>query len=250
MSETKKVTSVGIISFLLAAFAILGIGLVLVPSDQRTEAFWWRLAWTEILAILIYLPAFVFYRSALIEENKKIIGILPGLKTTFLLYAAVSFSLMLLNAFHEGKFFPNSIHLALQVVLLFIVGTIFTMSLVAADTASTGLESNFSKGISPSEVCNQIRDGEDFIKGSEHFTQLEALSLSLKKLRELFQYSLPTIGRVVESSDYNNLAESINTLIADITSDQSLIQKKDYYNEKLNSLLSSTRRLSNQFVSR
>jgi hypothetical protein len=209
----KKNTIIVVVTagYLLAALAVLGIGMVLVPEGDRTQASWYRLLWTEVLILLVYLPVFSFFNAADSDDahRRATIGVLPGAKIVILFYAFISFSLMMLNAYHNGEYFSDRFHLTAQIIITFVMGTIFTLMSVSYTTAATGLKKTFPLSNSPNELCDQLRGVEGRLKARNLGTDWVPVTQSLKKLRETIQYSLPHVGKIVENPAYREFANSI-----------------------------------------
>ena len=101
MKKENTIIFAGAAGFLLAAIAVLASGLTIVPTEERTQAFWYRLVWTEVLVLLIYLPAFSFFKAADSDQahGRSTIGVLPGAKIVLIAYALISFFLMMVNVY-------------------------------------------------------------------------------------------------------------------------------------------------------
>ena len=215
MKKENTIIFAGAAGFLLAAIAVLASGLTIVPTEERTQAFWYRLVWTEVLVLLIYLPAFSFFKAADSDQahGRSTIGVLPGAKIVLIAYALISFFLMMVNVYHHGEYLPNNIHLAVQIVITFLMGTIFTLMSVSYTTAATGLEKTFTPGLSPKELCDQLKGLESHLKAMNSGAEFLPLIQSLKKLRETIQYSIPHVGRIGESTAYQQHVDDVLSMI-------------------------------------
>ena len=215
MKKANTIIFAGAAGFLLAAIAVLASGLTIVPTEERTQAFWYRLVWTEVLVLLIYLPAFSFFKAADSDQahGRSTIGVLPGAKIVLIAYALISFFLMMVNVFHHGEYLPNNIHLAAQIIITFVMGTIFTLMSVSYTTAATGLEKTFTTGLSSKELCDQLKGLESHLKAMNSGADFLALIQSLKKLRETIQYSIPDVGRIGKSTAYQQYVDDVLFMI-------------------------------------
>jgi hypothetical protein len=63
MKKIPAIVFAGIAGYVIVATAVLGIGFQLVSYTDRNQDFWLKLLWTEVLILLIYLPAFSFFKA-------------------------------------------------------------------------------------------------------------------------------------------------------------------------------------------
>ncbi len=217
MKKFDVVTFVGIAGYFLAAFAALGLALSLSSPDQRDGAFWLRLAWTEFLILLVYLPFFSFLRAAFSPEpgSKSVIGVLPAAKIVVLVYSLASFVLMWLNA---TSVIPNSWHLALQIALGFFAGTLFTLMSIAHSSASTGLEKNFAPFSSPADLSVRLFAAESLVKVSAPKDSGQTLANGIKSLGEAVKYSLSHVSKPSLAKQYQEFSEQVQSFCAEVES--------------------------------
>jgi hypothetical protein len=209
------VTFTGVAGYFLAAFAGFGIALALSTPDQRDGAFWLRLAWTEFLILLVYLPLFSFFRAVVNPARgpKPLIGVLPAAEIVVLIYGFASFVLMWLNA---TSTVPNSWHLALQIALGFLAGTIFTLMNVAHSSASIGLGKKFAPSASPAELSVRLFAAESMVKVSAPKDSGVPLVNGIKRLGEVVKYSLSHVSKPSLSEQYQEFAEQVQSFCAEV----------------------------------
>jgi len=248
VKKENTIIFAGVSGYFLAALSVLGIALLLVSDHD--QPFWFRLLWTELLVLLIYLPAFSFFKAAGSDDahGRATIGVLPGAKIVLLIYALISFILMMLNAYHSGEYFSDKIHLAAQIVITFVMGTIFTLMSVSYTTAASGLERTFHPLTSPQELCDRVQAAEDRIKIRNLGSEWIPVTQSLKQLRETIEYSLPRVGKIGEKPEYQKFAGNIITVseqIQDLQGNQNNIQELEL---KIVKLISVAKSISKQVI--
>jgi hypothetical protein len=217
MKKIDVVTFAGVAGYLLAAFATFGIALALISQDQRDDAFWLRLAWTEFLILLVSLPFFSFLRAAIRPEpsDQTVIGVLPAAKIVILVYSLASFVLMLLNAVSA---IPNNWHLALQIALGFLAGTVFTLFSVTHSSAAIGLEKNFAPSASPAELSVRLLAAESLVKTSAPKDYGQQLANRIRSLGEVVKYSLSHVSKPLFSSQYQEFEEQVQKFCTKVES--------------------------------
>lgn len=115
-SGMERKTQIAALTGLLASgIGILSVALTFVPQAHRSDYFWYRVVWAEVLVALIwgYIGTFVLSTFSKKWKAKGMGGVFPSLGIVITLYAAASLALMVVNAWISmGKF-----HLLVQVLL-------------------------------------------------------------------------------------------------------------------------------------
>lgn len=210
MKKLNLVMFAGVAGYFLAAFASLGITLALISPDQRDQSFWLRMAWTEFLILLIYLPIFSFIRAAVSLDPKPlpVIGVLPAAKIIILVYSPVSFVLMWMNTISA---IPNDWHLALQISLGFLAGTLFTLISVTHSSAAIGIEKCFSTSASPTELSVLLLAVESLLKINRPKDHRLQLANRIRSLAEIVKYSLSDTSKTSLNKQYQDFAEQVQS---------------------------------------
>jgi hypothetical protein len=251
MKKIPAIVFAGIAGYVIVATAVLGIGFQLVSYTDRNQDFWLKLLWTEVLILLIYLPAFSFFKAT--DRNyalsRSVVGVLPGAKIALIFYALISFSLIIINTYNHGEKLSFELHLALQIILLAVMGTIFALMSVSHTAASAGIEKKFPLANSPNELSDKLHCAEELLKFSNNSSEWAPVIHSLKKLREMIKYSLPHLGGIGDSSEYQKYATNVSNLIELIGKSEVKTDEIALFQKKISELISSTKSLSQTAIS-
>lgn len=200
--KIKNTSFILLLSWLVSALAILGVGFVIQPSVYVNQ-FWYRVVWVEVLNLLFW-----WENSGWFTENKESTStsFVPTISFFTSVYCIVSF--ILIVAFYEKEVVSrvDKIHLVMQ-ILLFAAYSLFILRLqLSAHFADKDLSINTSAAISPMELGNQIKYVENDYS--------EDISKELKKLREKITYSLQNTNNIRMNNEYKNLVDSISSQIS------------------------------------
>lgn len=218
------------------AAAVAIVPTLLVSEKDRSPDFWYRVAWAEFLALVVwgYFSGFIWFLFHGGRKRAGIGGILPATGLVIGVYAVLSFVLMILSDW------PNRFHWAGQVVLLVVVVLLFVFFEYARLSAVTGTEPTPEGLRSPAELCALIRLQENNLWSSATPLPLAGenrqLYDSLKTLREAIQYSLQNVGRIGGSQDYRAFVADTERLCTELQTAQAHSTDASHYRTNVEDL--------------
>jgi len=218
MKNTLSTFLATLFGYLATVAAVVLIPLILIASESRSEWFWWRVAWTEVLALLCW--GFIgFALGALMPARSRSearSGVLPILGTVVFLYAALSFSLVLLGSFLPELSWFKRTHMALQVVF----GASFLVSCAGIRFVKIGARSDYeghARGqAAASRIVQLLRDTEGRVDASGAIGSdagASELRRRLRLLREKLEYSAMS---KVAASELAKVEEETRAMITDV----------------------------------
>ena len=225
MMFQKKTIKVNIaISYIVLAIAIMLMPIVLIPKGSRSDYFWLRILWTEFLAFLVwcYFGGFFSIFLSKDQDSRRIGEIYPSLGIIVLVYAVVSFLLMILSISFEGNQTLNRIHISAQILITAIALITYVSLYLAIPTAESDAEP-IPKGIKkPDELSallfkNEERLRSTFTSGTSS-DDIRNLFEAIKSLREKIKYSLQHVGAIGQSEEYLQFTEEVLDLNARLSS--------------------------------
>ena len=201
----RTTRSVAVIGFVTTSLAIVLVPLILIPSTQRSQYFWYRIAWAGVLALMIWGHAFVKVG----QVSPRFAGVLPAYGILVIAYTAVSLSLMVGFAWLDPSASSNRIHIALQVGLGALLVIVSALLVLPASFASAGAPVPTTADQRPFHLVSQIRSQEERFASGKTAVRL---SDALKMLRERILYTLDGMSGVEHSPDYGELAVRVSRL--------------------------------------
>lgn len=104
--------------FLLTAVVVILVPLLLIEAGERTSLFWGKMFWLLCLSLFFW-GALVFWLRAVAvtHDHWGLARLAPGVALGVCGYCAVSVTLLLLDSVLPNHWFPERIHLVLQIVL-------------------------------------------------------------------------------------------------------------------------------------
>lgn len=253
MSKPQRVVLTSVAGYAITAIGIFGIGLLVVPVESRSNLFWPRMLWTEFLALLIWSSLTAFFRNAVVgrEDQKKVMGVLPASQLILIVYAVLSFLLMIVHSQMQESGLGNRMHLMLQIGLAAAVGILFVFLNITSAAAGHGLEKTFASGMSPAELCAAIKEQEERIHGFPRLASSALIEKSLKTLREKIQYGLPTAGTIGASSAYREFGAEVQTVCDELAlQDDTDSSECAALQKRINALVRQAGKISSQTIKR
>lgn len=253
MNKPQRIAFASVAGYIITAVGILGIGLTVVPVESRSHLFWPRVLWTEFLALLLWGTVFSFLHVASRREEtgREIIGVLPGAKLVLIVYAGLSFLVMIGHAYMPETDIASRIHLVLQIALAVLAGILFAFLSISASSAAVGLERTFDVGLSPTDLCVMLQEQETRVHQFPTHAVWHQFEKSLKALRESIRYSIPHVGSIGATTEYRDFAHSVNSVCDDLSSHSDPTDAElGPIQEGLNRLLSKVKALSSQSIRR
>lgn len=204
----------------LAAAAVTGIslaalGVILVPESSRSDYFWYRLVWTEILNVIFWGGSGLYLINSATRDDStsRLGGIAPSVSIATALYAVLSFLAMAAHSLSSGGEGIDRMHMAVQVILLGVSAlTILFLSMSRAG-ATSGLEFDRMNTPAPKHLHDLLAFHEASLQGEAN-TMLKG---NLKQLREAVNYSLHQSLTLAQLEDYQRLAREIQQLCQQIS---------------------------------
>ena len=186
----------------------------------RTNWFWWRILWFEVIFTLFWFAIFGVSLSRLLQ-SRHMTGATYTVVTAICLRASlVSFVIWCISSFvpTDSPFavFP----VAIQLIVILYYGVVSYMFPKTQALQLDGMMRPQELGVvSPAELANKL----------EHLEQKLGTSADaaiVKKVKERIRYSLPMVGRIVDSSAYRKLVEEVIKMIENPDSDISRISEE------------------------
>ena len=213
VKKTAKLSA--IIGYLITAAAIVVLPSVLVSQQDRSNYFWYRIVWSEFLALVMwsYIGGFFLFAQLGGNKVKGLGGILPATGAAIGLYVAISFILIIAFPDPSSKF-----HIAAQIVLLVCLVLLFAFFQFARAGAVVGTEPIPSDLRTPQQLSMAVKANEDrlfqLLTGQNVSGDVRRLHDALKGLRESIAYSLPYVGSIGTSAEYRTFVAQIEQLCA------------------------------------
>ncbi len=226
---------VSVAGWLISALAILGFATLAQPDAGRSQYFWARLVWAELLVALIWCGVGGFVRSTSMPKADATggNGLAPGLCATIVLYSVASLLLMLFQSFFPDREVITRLHWIGQIVLLLGVGVALVFFNVARFAAASGSEP-IPEGIrSPVELCALLRQEEVRFGSNADSRTRKCVPEKLKVVREGIQFSIPHVGSIGTLPDYVNFAESVEQICKSLSAHNPAIGFDEDHLQKL-----------------
>ena len=211
----QQLLIVSILGYLITAVAVILVPVIAIVARDRSDYFWYKIVWTEFLTLLVwvYFGSYLYFITPGVKKPARFGGILPPTGFVVLGYAIFSFILIIIFDW------PSSVHWVAQAILL--VATVLLLVFLKyiryrLRGAFVGTEP-MPEGISaPHELAAMLRLHEDRFWIDSPEAPSRKLSEALKILRETLQYSLPDVGRIGETPEYQKFAEQTEMYCSDL----------------------------------
>jgi len=104
---------------LITLIGIFCIPLLLTQESERSSYYWYRIAWSEFLALLVWSYIGVVIRGLLPIDRKKasFSGSVPATGFALIAYAVLSLGLMMSHTLWGHRLMSNRVHMAGQIAL-------------------------------------------------------------------------------------------------------------------------------------
>jgi len=194
----------------ITALAIVLVAPLFVAEEYRSDYFWYRVLWAEVLCLLFWLSASFYFliSSAQKDSVSRFGGIAPTVLIVTAVYALLSFSVMVIHAFLSGSDTANHIHWILQVIFFAVAALSVVFLSVAREAATSGLAFDKAKAHSPKELHDLLAVQETSLRGPV----THELRGIIKQLREGLVYSMNESASLAELPDYQELCREIEIL--------------------------------------
>jgi len=228
--KTDSISKASIAGFFITAITVVILPLLVIPAEHRSEYFWFKILWVEVLAALAwgYLGGGIQAVLYSAIQGDRSAAVIPALGITVFSYIGLSLMILLSSSFASDNSWVNRYHLALQIFITFLflitnVG-LYTTAVIASRDSKT-----FSSDVkTPEQLAVMLNAEESRLSGIAEVTKdVKVFIQSLKSLREKISYSLPSIQIIGDNPQYLNFVRQVNNFIdsAKNCSDESAINK-------------------------
>ncbi len=195
--------------FLLIAFGVVGISVLIAPGQLDNNYFWITVGWLVFLSGLNwFVSTFILFGINEKNNQSKKFGILPSLNILVFIYSIISALFLLSTWFINDFIFLPNWHLISQLILLLITGSISILMLISAKAAET-------------PVTQLSTDKDDLIKSLKVISNRNMIddksSKLLKELAEIIKYSMPHLSQIKSVKTYEQLVDNIKNIEAKST---------------------------------
>lgn len=214
MNAQSKLKIVAVAGWAISALAILGTSTLLIAPEHRSQHFWYRVLWAQFLAALVWSVIGGFTSNGMLGRKAPRAegGIWPSFGLVVFTYASLSFALMLFHSYLPENDFLNRYHLASQIALSALAGTLCIFLAIARTAAAHGIEP-IPEGIrSPPELAAMLKTEESRLTQGCKQNDSEGLTGALKTLRERIQYSLPHVGEIGTRPEYKTFSVAVESV--------------------------------------
>ena len=214
MGKRRALASSAAVGWIITALAVLLIAPLAVPEADRTEYFWYRVAWTEVLCLLCWgsLCIYLAAPSSPSDSRSRFGGIVPSVCAITGGYALLSFAAMLVHAFTSSTDTSDRAHSIVQVVLLASAGVCVALLSITRAAATSGLALGGTGLPSPQQLHDRLAMLESAIRETRRGREARELAHEIKSLREAIQYSLSECSSLSQSTDYSDLCSQLQGL--------------------------------------
>lgn len=214
MNAQSAQNTVVVAGWAITAAAILGVSTTLIPAEHRSHLFWHRVLWAQFLAALVWAYFGVYGSVALLGRKipRGAGGILPSFGIVIAAFAGLSFALMLLHAFLPETDFVNRFHLTGQILLMALAGTLCIFLSFTRTAAAHGTAPIPTRTRSPNQLAALLKAEQFRLTENGGRNHSDALVGALRVLRERIQYSLPHVGDIGTSADYQLLSAAVENV--------------------------------------
>lgn len=252
MQNIKTLRYSLISGWFIVGLAIILVGTLLIPENERSDYFWLKVFWTQVLNLLFW-ASMTFYIFVSIDQKDSVTrfgAITPSMTIVTALYAVISFLVMVTHAFIPQIRFANRVHLIIQIILFVIVALSVVFLLASRVTGTSGHGFDRTNTLSPKDLHDLLAAHESLL----HNSAAQILKERIKQLRETQIYSLHECASLAERSDYHELARKTEELCKSILELSSMSgnqeEKLQILNESTLTLIAKTNLISAKQVKR
>jgi len=200
--------------------AIAFIAVLVIPEYSRSDYFFIRVIWTEVLNIILWSGVSFSLLTSAASKNHitRFGGISPITLVIASVYAILSFSLMMVHAFAPISDIANQIHWFFQILIFTVAFVLLVFLPLSSSAVITDFAVDVVKSTTPMELHDILLAQEKLLQNelNEHSRELR---VSIKQLREIIIYSLHGNEALKEFHDYHDLSDEVKSLsnaIADL----------------------------------
>ncbi len=207
----KKNTSlmILILSWAITAVAILAIAFIIAPESGETNSFWYRVIWTECLAVIFWFGASGWFN---IQSSSRV-PILPSISVLFTLISLISFILMLIDYLYRDTEGFSKYHIAMQIGLFAFGCLVFLGINLANNYAKQDIDIQKDAAKPPAELVDYLMNIEKLILLNAGQDKADILIKNIKKLREKIKYTLLDTSKTRTNPEYKVFEDDIIALV-------------------------------------
>ena len=215
-------------------FAFMAIGFLLFSKNEpvdsflhRSELFYIRLIWFEIVFSIGWFAGFIEPVRNLLNHRQQIGGVFLAIASSVLNATVLSIVVLFISIFFPRSRFYDNLPIVLQIcIYLFCIIKIVCLR-YAQSFQVDGLN------VVPSNIKNPEQLLAMLTICEQQPIIIDKFSVAVKRIREKIKYSLPKTGKIAYSDSYKNLASLVEKFYDnlmegnydDISSDLLLIEK-------------------------
>lgn len=195
--------------FCLCLMVFAGIGLITFRDYDdgswlcRTNWFWWRLLWFDVIFAVFWFSIFGFPVSRLLQKRTMTGATYAIVETICLRAALVSFVIWGIDSFVSTDTRFSVLPIVGQLLVALYFGVVAFMFHKTQALQADSMRQPSKAGLpSPLELANRL-------EAVERRLGLSGDSQIVKRLKEKIRYSLPNVGRIARCDAYRQLVERV-----------------------------------------
>lgn len=214
MQNRKTLTYSLLAGWFIVGLAIVLVAAIIIPEDSRSDYFWYKVVWTEMLNFLFWgsTAFYVLVPGTQKDSVTRFGGVAPTISIVTALYAVLSFSVMSIHAFMPESDIVNRVHWILQIILFAMTALTVVFLSISRAAATSGLGFDRTKALPPKELHDLLAVHESALRNSA----TRNLKRNIKQLRETLIYSLNECASLADLLDYQQIAREIKEFCASI----------------------------------
>lgn len=221
----KSISLLSTVLTIILMVSILAIALIFQDQTQRSNYFWMRLGWIELMVLICSTFTNSYLLEVIFGENiKEKGGAMPGFGSTIYLYALISSLLVIITSFLPASDLLSRFHLVLQILLFAIFALTYALINFALSGAISGSRST-SNVTPPPQLATKIGVIEKKINNDPILKADIELLRAVKDLKETVSYSIPNAGTYLDSHEYQSFAFDVENFCREIS--QASIKEND-----------------------
>jgi hypothetical protein len=141
-SKIRTLRIICLLGLVATIAAVAAIPLVVIPTQHRSENYCLKITWAEFLSVVVWLGLYGFLSTPLQPERARMGrgGIAPAFALGAIVYAAVSFALLVAQSALTSNEFVGRVLLAAQILLTaacVVVGLLIRVTGIFTDSKPT-----------------------------------------------------------------------------------------------------------------
>lgn len=214
MNEQRSFYYSIVAGWLIIALAIIFVAPLIVPYDHRSDYFWYRLIWTEILWLLFWLSLSIYTTQK--DSTTRFGGIAPTICLVVSTVTILSFTLMIASSSLPNYDPTGRWHMALQIIFFAVAG----LAVVFLSISRAGAAEDLRCPVQETPTPKQLHDLLALQESSLHTSSSTPLRNSIRRLRETLLHSLNESLSLYNHAEYRELSRDVLALrdsLAEIT---------------------------------